>query len=253
MIRRAHASFLAGAAFAAAGLGACVGAEDDDGTLHFPQTVLVENPDADSVTFWPRHVLYARYGDTLFATIHGLKRVAECAEPSLVSWNFSQDTAKNQSYRPRARFVIPGGSTCRADTVGLDTTFKVVFFTSAGKRMRLLTPGGKATDSVLFVDAASVATVDVFTRAPGDPDSLAVGRFTFLDSTAARPRRMIRADSLAACEFLQSAVHERRDDTLRVRLRRIEAAPLPAGVLPPCAGPRADSIEVEPDLRTLFP
>jgi hypothetical protein len=93
------------------------------------------------------------------------------------------------------------------------------------------------------VAEASVAALEILWL-PRGADSVTSGRFTFRDSTAARPRRMVHARNLATCEFMQTAVYEPQGDSSKITVRRIVAQPLPAPQLPPCAGPRDDSMAV---------
>ena len=66
-------------------LTACTQSED---------AIVIDNPSADSVTFWPPTLKYARQSDTLYLLINGLKRQASCAVPLQVGWNF-QSQHKN--------------------------------------------------------------------------------------------------------------------------------------------------------------
>jgi|GEM_PF-4091140 len=218
-----------------AGLTACTQTEE---------AIVLENPPADSVTFWPPTLKYARQGDTLYLLINGMKRRTTCAVPLQVGWNFRRDTTGTEYYRARAKFEVPSG--CAQDPKGLDTMFRVRFYTKIGNKLYLETPDTSITDSLQFIagNAPSLAKVTQLVHVAGGADSLVSGRFTFRDSTATRPRRTLHVNALATCEILQTAVYERRGDTTIVKARLIEGEPRPASVFPPCAGPRADSVEV---------
>jgi hypothetical protein len=217
------------------------------------EAVVVDNPAADSVVFWPPTMKYARQGDTLYLYIRGLKRRAECAVPLQVGWKFRQDTTQDQYYRARSSFEIPAGASCAPDAQGIDTLFRVRFFTRIGNRLFLETPDSVVTDSIGFIagDAPNLASAVTLRHVAGGPDSTIADRFTFRDSTASHPQRVLRVASLATCEILQTAVYDiHRDpvgsapDTTIVKIRLIQASPRPASVFPPCAGPRSDSLEV---------
>ncbi len=218
----------------ATGLGAC---------LQTGEATVLSNPPADSVVFWPPSVQYARYGDTLHLVIHGLKRRKVCAVPQ-VGWKFLRDSTGFESYQVHSEFELPATG-CRKDEAGLDTSFRVRFFTVPGNRLYLLTPDGKATDSVLFVASETGGAVSVITlRHPAESgDTTRSGRALYRDSTASHPRRMLRLDTLAACEILQTATYEYRGDTTLVKVRLITAS-LPPESFAPCSGARADSVEV---------
>lgn len=228
-----------------AGLGAC---------LHTETSTIVENPPADSVVFWPASVKYARHGDTLHLLIHGLKRRRMCAIPQL-GWNFLRDSTGHEAYELKAEFEIPRPG-CRSDAAGLDTSFRVRFYTTPGKWLYLRTPDGRTTDSVLFVAADTPDAVHVITlrHVPGDADATEEatsgsahvtrrGKAVYRDSTAAHPRRMVTIEALEACEILQAATYEPRGDTTLVKVRLIKAT-FPPAPFAPCSGPRTDSVEV---------
>jgi hypothetical protein len=216
--------------------------------------VMIDEPPVDSVAFWPKTVKYAKYGDTLYPQIFGLKRRAECAIVMELGWKFRRDTTGSEFFRVRSRFQIPAGSSCAPDPDGLDTMFRVRFYTRVGNRLYLETPEGVITDSVLFVaDETALATAVVLKHVPGTVDSTTSGRFTFYDSTATRSRRSIVVRSLAICEVLQTSVYEKRQDTLVVKIRLIQATPQPADIFPPCAGVRVDSVEVVPNTFNFLP
>lgn len=213
------------------------------GCLDAPAPVTLSNPPADSVTVWPSTVQYARRGDTLTLIVHGLKRTYPCAIESKVGWTFRHDTTNAEYFRVNSEFTIPGDPSCDREPEGFDTLFRARIYTRPGNVFYLETPQGEITDSVFFVAEASQAALEILRLPPG-ADSVTSGRFTFRDSTAARPRRMVYARNLATCEFMQTAVYEPQDDSIVVTVRRIVAQPLPAAQLPACAGPRDDSIPV---------
>lgn len=226
------------------GLGGCTEAEE---------AVLLEDPPVDSVTFWPPHLQYARQGDTLHLRIHGIKRQRICAEPLQLSWNFRHDSTGTEHYQFRSRFVIPAGASCKKDPEGLDTVFRVRFFTRVGNTLYLETPQGTITDSLRFIAGDAPDLVTVLTLRHGGGDSTTSGRLSYRDSTAAHPRRVVRVNDLATCEIVQAAVYERQADSTVVKVRLIKAAAQPAASFPPCAGPRTDSLEAVPNRHNYLP
>lgn len=244
--------FLPGNAFRLIALsGLLAGAVGLTSCLNPEGSMSLENPPADSVVFWPPTMKYARQGDTLYLRVHGLKRQATCAIPVQVGWNFHRDTTGTEFYRVRSAFEVPQG--CPADPDGLDTLFRVRFYTRTGNTLYLETPDTVITDSMSFIagDAPAFAYAGTLRLVVGESDSVVGGRYTYRDSTAAHPRRMLHVSPLATCEVLQTAVYETRKsntalgpDTTVVKFRLIQAAQRAASVFPPCAGPRNDSVEV---------
>lgn len=216
------------------------------GCLEPEKTVLLEDPPADSVTFWPPNVQYARQGDTLHLLVHGLKRRKTCAVPLQVSWDFNHDSSGFESYRVRSRFEVPGDASCAPDPAGLDTSFRVRFYTRPGKRLYLRTPDGRITDSLLFIAPETPELVNVITlrHLAGGGDSTVGGRAVYRDSTPSHPRRTVRVDPLETCEILQTATYEYRGDTTLVKIRLIKATLQSSFLFPACADARADSVEV---------
>ncbi len=213
------------------------------------EVVIIENVPVDSVVFWPPTLRYAHTGDTLSLEMRGVKRQRKCATIRKLGWDFRRDSTGAEYFTPSSEFETR--SSCGADPVGLDTLFKAQVFTLAGRKFYLQTPDGRLTDSVLFVSSgpANRPAVDTLLHMPASGDTTALGRYVFRDSTAAHPRRVVEAESLQACELLQAAVFERLGDTLRVRVRRLRAGAALAEVLPACAGPHADTLEVVPALH----
>lgn len=213
------------------------------GCMDAPAPVTLSNPPADSVTVWPSTIQYARWGDTLSLIVHGLKRQYACPLETDIGWTFRHDSTFAEFFRSRAEFTLPGDPSCPREPEGFDTLFRVRIYTRNGKFFYLETPQGTITDSVLFVSQTSQAALEILRLPPG-ADTVTSGRFTFRDSTAARPRRMVYARNLATCEFMQTAVYEPQGDSVVITVRRIVAQPLPAAQLPACAGPRDDSMPV---------
>ena len=221
-----------------------------------PGPTLVERGTADSVTIWPPALRYARTGDTLNVRVLGVKHNVTCAtrltDPG---WYLETGDTLNIDI---FRFIPPlherpVTNSCAPDP-GIDTIFRRGFLIGAGRTLHLQAASGHTTDTVVFVNGQGFLHLFNHVRATSADTmtTIAGGRFTFLDSTAGRPRRMVRTDSLGACEIFQAAVFTRRHDTLSVRLFRIQAAVQPDSILPACAGPRPDSVEVVPGLYT-FP
>jgi endonuclease YncB( thermonuclease family) len=222
----------------------------NEGTSPDEGPTVVVSATVDSVAFWPPTLRYARTGDSVSLRLMGLKKGYACATfVTDLGWTYISDT--NYTYRLRIPLVQqPETPTCAVDP-GKDSLFKRAFFTDtvfapavAGKKLYLQIPGLPNMDSLTYV--TGTAELHSFIHLSSTVSRQSVhGRFTFLDSTAASPRRRVRLASPAACEILQTAVFDRRGDTLAVRVRRLQANPLPAAVVPDCAGPRAaDSIEV---------
>lgn len=202
--------------------------------------VILENPHADSLKFQPA-MAHALPGDQLTVTLHSLKTVYACA--GLLAFTVtSKDSADRTVITVTSRVRVPGVPECPLVT-GWDTTFAVTA-PAAGRTLLLRTPGGTATDS-LFVFAGTGIT-ETFVHHPADTLSTH-GRFTFRDSSAAFPRRILYSDALASCETMQGAFFTRLNggDTLRITYRTLTASPpLPEALLPACGGPHADTISV---------
>jgi hypothetical protein len=216
-------------------------------TLQEEGAKLLEDPPADSVTFWPPSLHYAKFGDTLTVRIHGLKRQYDCATTLELRLAFREDTTKAQYFHLRSRFEIPANPPCGREDAGLDTGFKAQISTREGRPFYLEKADSTRTDSIVFVAPSSQAFLDAFDHIPSmsaGAGTTVHGRYIFRDSTASQRRWLLRVDSLAACEILQTAVFDRRGDTLAVRVRRILAKPLPESILPACAGTHADSLSV---------
>lgn len=202
----------------------------------------LQNVAADSIVFWPPSLKYARAGDTVSWLVIGLQRGYVCSQISLLGWSWSDDDSASNRYRLSSVIRLPENPTCAVDTKGLDSLFKRTFHTPPGQRLYLQTSAGVSTDSLLYV--AGEGHTHVFQHLVSGPDSAVFGgRFVFHDSGLSRMRRFVTADSMASCETFQSAAFKRQGDTLTVRVKRLVAVPGTAG-FPPCAGPRADTVEV---------
>jgi hypothetical protein len=210
---------------------------------------VLERGSADSVKVWPPTLHYARAGDTLTLLVVGLKKGYTCAEVvTEPSWFFELDTLEHETYR-----IVPGFHQrpdppgCDADP-GRDTVFRRVLLTSEGTSLYLKASDSTVTDTVTYVSGPAFLHLINHVRTT-DADTLTERNgFTFRDSTAGHPHRMMYTDSLPTCGILQAATFEKHGDTVAVRMLRIQASALPDSVLPSCAGPRADSIEVVPKL-----
>lgn len=214
------------------------------------EPVVLLNPPADSLRVWPSSVNVARRGDTLTFIVHGLKRQYACAKTLDVGWNFLHDSTGAQYYRLSSAFEIPAHPSCAADPEGLDSLFRRQPFTGAGKRFYLQMSDGMVSDSVLYVSEQSQAFLETFAHVGGG-DSTVSSPYVFRDSTASHPRRMVHLRAPARCEFLQTALYERKGDTLNIQVRRIRAIALSDTLLPACAtaARAADSVEVAPKIH----
>lgn len=217
------------------------------GCLGTGEVEVLENPPADSVVFWPPTMTYARFGDTLHLVVHGLKRGKRCAVPVQLGWKFLRDSTGTEFYQVHSEFEVPAKG-CPRDAAGLDTSFRVRFYTSPGKWLYLRTPEGRTTDSILFIAPEGPGLVSVLTLDhPAGADSTRSGRVLYRDSTAFHPVRRLVVDSLGTCEVLQTATYESRHDSgdiTRVKIRLLKATIGSALSFAPCAGPHADSVAV---------
>lgn len=195
---------------------------------------------ADSVKAWPPGARYGLAGDTAIASVRGVRRVYDCARFLEFDW-VSADSAGATYLSPKARVELPASPDC-ALSKGLDTALEATV-PATGRRLYFRTPAGVVTDSLLSIAGSGVEASILCP--PGDTLH-AQGRFAFRDSTAGHPRRDLYSDSLATCEILLGATYSRRHegDSLQVRFRTLLAAPLDAAVLPACAGPHSDTVEV---------
>lgn len=196
----------------------------------------------DSAKVWPPGARYAVAGDRVIVRLHGLRRTYECARLLELEW-LAADSAGARNLAPRARFELPALPDCPLSPV-LDTLVDLEAPDSG--RLYFRTLNGIATDSVRVLNAAGEA--EGFLHPAGD--SLRVhGRYTFRDSTAAHPRRVLYVDSLAACEIVHGAVFRRLHggDTLSVKIRTLLSTPLDPALFPACAGIHADTVDVVED------
>lgn len=199
---------------------------------------------ADTLVFWPASVTHALPGELPVTVVRGLRRVYACAEFVQLGWEES-DSASATRHTLRARLRLPALPSC-ALAPAVDTVLPPADTTHAGGVVHLRKADGTVTDSVRIVAGGSETRS--FTRVRDPEDTVQVesfGEFTFYDSTAERPQRSLRADSLDTCEALESAVFDREGDTLTVRFRLLRADSVSSDVFPACAGgPRVDSVEV---------
>ena len=212
-------------------------------------TLQLDDVPMDSAVFWPSNLRYANYGDTLSLEMRGVKRQRTCAKILKLGWDFRRDSTGSEFFTPNSTFEI--NTSCKADAAGLDTVFKAQVFTRLGHMFYLETPDGRRTDSVMFVSEPGLSarpSIDTLRHLVTGASSSTHGRMVFRDSTATHPRRTVEADSLAACELLQTAVYDRRGDTLVVRVRRLHAGTLEEA-FPACSGAHADTIDVVPNLH----
>ncbi len=225
-----------------------------EGSTVEPSPMVQEYGTVDSLVFWPPTLHYARPNDSLTLRGLGIGQSYDCSDKLLDGgWNSTQDTTGTYFYRLRTPLYQQADPPNCPLIPTIDSLFKRVFFPNlniqppAGTRFYLQTPGPRSTDSLMFVSGK--ASIYSFTHVVVEESpSSSFGPFVFNDSTASHPRWMVRSDSLAMCEILQTAVFKRSGDTLRVRVRRIQADVLPDSVLPACAGPHRDSVEVVRDL-----
>jgi hypothetical protein len=170
-----------------------------------------------------------------------------------INQTFLADSTRNDYYKLRFKFEIPAGAQCPAEPLGFDTLIRISGLTTiVGKNLYLQAPDGRVTDSIQLIaedfrtsaDGRTLVNAILLKYVAGGPDTIVSNRFSFTDSSLTHPRRMLRTDSLGACEVFQSAVYEKRGDTTIVKARLIHGTPRPASVFAPCAGPHADSIEV---------
>jgi hypothetical protein len=238
------------AAFAASWLAACdqgLFAQDQDEV----KRDTLSNPPIDSLAFWPPAMRYARAGDTLQIRMKGFHLGYTCGEISELRWNW-RDSIGFDYYTLLSKVYVPGGPSCKPGG-RFDSTFRVIFYSHAGERLFVRHGDNLKTDSLLFVSGFGYTETFVHRDADADTALIERGgyRFTYHDSTAARPRRTVTA-MLPICETFQSSVFKREGDSITVRLRRIVARPLPAAAFPACAGEHPDTMEVVRDLYGSF-
>lgn len=216
------------------------GCNDDSWPARTP--AVITDADADSLVFWPPRA-YALANDFLTVEVHGLKRVYACSRLLSFSWTLA-DSAGATWLGIHSSIELPAAPDCGFST-GLDTALDTTA-PAAGRMFYLRTPGGKRTDSLFTFAGSGVVTGFLHPRSATDTLSRH-GHFTFRDSTAGHPRRVLYADSLEACEVIQAAVFRRLHDgdTLSIYYRSLLAVPaLSPDILPACAGIHSDTIPV---------
>lgn len=209
---------------------------------------------ADSVRLWPPGMRYVRSGDQIFIEAFGLRAGYRCAERiGITSWNIERDTLGDDNYRLNPLISRPEQPRCGPDK-GIDTLFRRAVQNLVGRKLRLLTPDGRATDSAVFINGSALVYIMTHVRATPSDTLSTFGRFTFRDSTAGRPYRTVHANTTEPCEFLQAGTWTRAGDTLHIRLRRILADTGSAALLPvpACTESRADTVRLHPN-RYGFP
>lgn len=194
---------------------------------------------ADTLRFWPPRT-YAMAGDLLVAEVRGLRRVYACASVDSVGLEVA-DASGIRTLRLTNRVIMPGRPDCPLAS-GVDTTLEAE---AAGAWTILAHPDGRPADSLRLLTGTPANAP--FLHSTGDSITVS-GNYTFLDSTDARPTRMLIAQ-LETCQVLEAAAWRRTNTGhLSIRLRTIAVSPaLPAAEFPPCAGPRTDTVTVHED------
>ena len=145
------------------------------------------------------------------------------------------------AYRPYTRVSLPGSEECAIDTGGRDT---IGFHVFAGDSLaRLANSSGKVTDMALVV--AGRLDADSIRGVLGADRAFSAGNLTYRDSSSL-PGPELKADSLPACRYLNSAESEKSGkDTVVLRLTWVTLDPAPGNGF--CGGdPHSDSAPVRP-------
>jgi len=229
-------------------LGAC-----SQSTYPNLSTQVVDSTEVDEAVFWPPHPHYIAQSDTAVIEMVGLQRGFTCGTVLACKMDTDFSNADSTALQAYAKIEYPGAPNCPLDSAkGVDTTLRLITSQPLGSVLYLDNSAGVHTDTALIV-SAKVQAVTLLSI-PTDSDTVSgVGPFILYDATAGHPSYELYADTLPACEVLQSAVYSYSGDTLKVLFHLLLLDSTTSQLsLPPCSGPQInDSVQVVPDLFNL--
>lgn len=225
-----------------------VGCSQSTWPEHSPH--IVDSTVVSKTVFWPEGIQYIAMGETTVVELQGLQRGFVSSAILQCSVGFRDSSTDSATLQAYARIELPANPEAALDPAGLDTALKQVVSRPVGSLLFLQSTNGTRTDTARIVSASVHA--ESLTYVSDTSGKIVKGRFTFFDSSATHTRRILKTDSLLACETLQGAVFTRHSDTLQLRFHRLLLDATLHANLTPCAGPHGDSLEVVGD-RFGFP
>jgi hypothetical protein len=200
------------------------------------EPAVVEGIRVDSLRFLPRgtrFVLADSATQVRFVRFHPGYACTQVLTMTLAR----TDTGAVPTFFPSTKVRLPAAPDCPVDSGGRDSLIAHVFGAGTGA-VRLANSSGAITDSAIV--ARGSMAFDTLNGVKGIAGTVSKGRWTLRDSSVLAPR-LLFADSLSSCEFLNQADYANKGDTVTVRLSWVT---LDAAVSPDsCRGPaHADSV-----------
>lgn len=198
----AAAGFLAGLALL---MPACTGSEWPD-----RDPIEVRGAPVDTLEFLPPGSRYVLVDSLTEVRVGGFRLGYRCTE--ILAFGLERRTSPSAGYAARLDYRLPADPDCPLDSGARDSVLAARFAAADAPAARLLDSLGAVLDTALAV-RGTLSHDSLELRAP----SLSVfkSRFFFRD-TVGSAGRMLSADSLSSCEFLNHAEYVRKSDSLKV-------------------------------------
>jgi hypothetical protein len=198
--------------------------------------LVVENAPVDSLAFLPPGARYVLEDSLSAILFQGYRPGYACTE--VTALDLSRRAGLNPpGFSARLDLRLPARPTCAITDSARDTVAEFRFTAADGPVVRLLDSSGTVLDTALLVEGALSADTLVHV---GPALTASEGRFTYRDSSGTLGR-LLFADSLGACEFLNHAEFSEQRDTTTIRFTWVTLDPSAAP--DSCMGPsRQDTI-----------
>ncbi len=209
-------------AAAVAGLIWAVGCTESEWPDRDP--LVVDEVPVDSLEFLPPGARFALEDSLTPVLFRGFRAGYACTQVQLLELEpRAAGPASPSGLAARVRLQLPGNAACPVEASPRDDSLLRRFARGDGPTLRLLDTVGGVLDSV-----ALVRGVLAFDSLELEPPALSTSRYRFFyDDTAGGQPRLLSADSLNSCEFLNHADYLRSGDTVRVRYSWVTLDPAP--------------------------
>lgn len=196
------AGFLAGIACL---LAACTGSE-------WPgrDPIEVRGAPVDTLEFLPRGARFVLLDSLTEVRVGGLRLGYRCTE--ILAFGLERKASPVPGYAVRLDYRLPADPDCALDPGARDSALAARFEAADGPTVRLVDSLGAVLDSARAV-RGTLHRDSLELKAPAL--TVFASRFFFRDTLGTVPR-LLSADSLTSCEFLNHAEYERKSDSLKV-------------------------------------
>lgn len=217
--RRFTSAYLAAAFAGLIWAGGCTESEWPD-----RDPLVVDRVPVDSLEFLPPGARFALEDSLTPVLFGGFRAGYACTQIQILELEpRSAGPGRPAGFAARVRLQLPGNAACPVDTSPRDSEHLRRFTHGDGPTLRLLDTLGDVQDSVALVRGALA-----FDSLELKPPALSTSRYGFdYHDTAGGLPRVLSADSLNACEFLNHADFLRVGDTVWVRYSWVTLDPAP--------------------------